>query len=350
MEIRKEEYYIPSSNGIDQLYVKAYIPNNDYYGYIQIIHDQYEHLGCYEEVMKWFADYGYVCFGHDQIGHGKTATHSNRKLGVIETRGGMTDLLNDCYRTFVSVFTKFSPKHKRTYTATIKEGEHLFPKQHEQEFVRPPIHALVGVGLGSSLAKIYPIAYDDANCIVLCGDPGFPPFSKKEINLCDKYIRKYGRDASSEELTAFLEKGYRKGFDTEDRFAYRSCDRTVMNQYYKDSLVQFEYDLKSLKIILEAEHAVNITRWCESYPLFLATFVIGGEKDPVSKNTRELGRMVSYMKHAGLKNVFAKYYKGAHNLLCDSERKIVISDIIYIIKAIENQQYKDANQKEVSKS
>ena len=81
--IRKEEYYIPSSNGVDELCISAYIPNNDYYGYIQLIHDMYEHSGCYEEVMKYFCQNGYVCFGYDQIGHGKTALKKG-ELGKIK--------------------------------------------------------------------------------------------------------------------------------------------------------------------------------------------------------------------------------------------------------------------------
>ena len=341
MEIREEESYIPSNNGVDELFVQVYIPKCDYYGYIQIVHDKYEHIGCYEDVMRSFAKMGYVCFGHDHIGHGMTAHHANRKLGVIETKEGFYDLLNDTYRAFVSVFTKYSPKSKRTFTTTVKEGERLFPKKHQIEMTKPPIHAVVGVGLGSSIAKLYPINYDDANCIVLCGDKGFPAFAKKELNLCNKYIKKYGKDSSCQEYSSFIEKNYNNGFISNDRFAYRSTDRTVMNQYYKDPLNQFEYDLASMKTMLELESSINIVKWCESYPLFLTTFVISGEKDPISRHTKETGKMVAHMKYSGLKNIFAKYYKGAHNLLCDAERRTVVSDIVHVIKAIENQQYKD---------
>lgn len=338
MKNNSKVYRFKSCNGIDNIYTRVFLPKGKSRGYIQIVHDIYEHIDCYEEVMEYFANAGYICFGHDHIGHGNTA-NSVFDLGKIKTERGLNDLIGDVNRAFLTVFNCHPPNEIESYKTVIKKGERLFPKKETVSLTKPPIHAIVGIGFGSSLAKLYPIFFDDVNCIISVGDCGFPIFGKKKLLLCKKEIKKYGEKADASTLMQKLEKNYDSLFDSKKRFCWRSTDRRLMNIYYDDPLNNFEYDLGSVKVILETEYALSFGRWCESYPLFLATYVVGGEMDPTNNCSKEISSMVSHMQHAGLKNVFHKIYSGGHNLFFETCRKELMADISLIIGAVENQQY-----------
>lgn len=338
MKNNSKEYRFKSCNGVDEVYTKVYLPKSKIKGYIQIVHDTYEHIDCYEETMEYFADAGYICFGHDHIGHGKTAS-TPADLGKIKTQKGINDLLGDINRAFLTVFNHHVPEKVERYKTIVKRGERLFPKKETVSLIKPPIHAIVGIGFGSSLSKLYPIFFEDVNCIVLVGDPGFPLFGKKKLSLCKKEINKCGEKTDAGALMQRIEKNYETLFDSKKRFCWRSTDRRLMNIYYNDPLNNFEYDLSSMKIILETESAISFSRWCESYPLFLATYIVGGEMDPTNNYSKEITSMASHMQHAGLKNVFQKTYNGGHNLFFETCRKELMTDVLFIIGAVKNQQY-----------
>lgn len=337
MEVCRKELSFISSNGKDNIHVVAYVPSCDYYGYVQIIHDKYEHIGCYERVMKYYAENGYVCFGHDHLGHGQSLC-SNKQVGSIDAEGFQV-LLNDTNRAFLKVFNSFSPKHKQTYKIKTRSGNSIFAKTLVQEVVKPPLHALLGVGIGSIIAKLYAVTYEDVNCVVLCGDKPFKQLATNEIKLCNKAIQENGPDQLADDIVKVIERNYYRGFDSKKLRSYISSDKTVMNLYYEDPRCNFEYDLKSLKILLELENSLTINKWCDAYPLYLTTYIITGKDDPINNQTKEVTKMVAYMKNVGLKNILSKVYEGAHNLLFEKQRNIVMSDILHIFKAVEQQQY-----------
>ena len=70
--MKLREYRFVSGDGEDELYGCAWIPDGPVKGYIQILHDLYDHIDRYTALLQFFAGYGYAAFGHDLIGHGRS--------------------------------------------------------------------------------------------------------------------------------------------------------------------------------------------------------------------------------------------------------------------------------------
>lgn len=334
-----KEYYIPSSNNIDKLYLRAFIPYDEPKGYIQFVHDSYEHIGIYEETMALFAENGYLTFGIDMLGHGKTATKTN-SLGKINGENPFLNLVEDVNRAFIYIFDNYAPKKIEKFTRSYKTGV-FSNKEKSTETIKPPIHALIGIGFGSSIVKNYSIIYKDVNCVVLCGDKGYETRDFLHILKAKSLIKKYGADASADEFAKTVEEKYSKESKTDYRFEYKTSEITHIRDLKKDKLCNFEYDLKSYKTILEMDHSLNLAEWVAAYPTFLATYVISGVNDPVNNKTKNMTKLVNYIRQNKLKNWFYKFYEGGHNLFIDSSRKEVVKDILTIVNAVKNQQYKN---------
>jgi len=334
-----KEYRIPSSNGIDELYLRAFIPYGKPNGFIQIVHDTYEHIGIYEEVMALFAENGYLTFGIDMIGHGKTAINSN-SIGTFNGTNPFLNIIEDTNRAFLYIFNEYAPNKTEKFTRSYKTGV-FANKEVAMQTVKPPIHALIGIGFGSSVVKNYSIMYKDVNCVVLCGDKGYELKDAFSIIKVKSLIKKYGANASAEQFAQTLEEKYLKEAKDNYRFGYKTSEITHIRELKKDKLCNFEYDLKSYKTILEMEHSLNLAEWVAAYPTFLATYVISGNNDPVNNKTKNMTQLVNYIRQNKLKNWFYKFYEGGHNLFIDSSRKNVVKDILTIINAVKNQQYKN---------
>ena len=73
MPITIREKKVPSSDGIHELWGKVYLPENPPQGYIQVVHGMTEHIRRYDDILRAFAEAGYLAFGYDHLGHCYTA-------------------------------------------------------------------------------------------------------------------------------------------------------------------------------------------------------------------------------------------------------------------------------------
>ena len=87
----------PSSDGKHTLTGVVYCPDGEARGYFQVVHGMCEHIGRYERFMSQMADEGWICFGYDHLGHGKTATDPS-EFGYIADKKGYELLIDDVKR------------------------------------------------------------------------------------------------------------------------------------------------------------------------------------------------------------------------------------------------------------
>lgn len=338
--IQKDSFYFKSSNGKSDIFTIAYVPRGEKKGYIQFVHDTYEHIECYADVMQKMAQEGYIVFGHDHIGHGKSVSELSQ-LGKFDTKNAFLDIITDTSLAFINIFNKYAPEKQETYTARVLEKEGRSTVEKIVERVKPPIHAMIGIGFGAAIVKNYSIMYNDVNCVILVGDKGFSSMDKLLELECKKEIRKYGEDGYSQKIIQKIEKDYLKDKDSSYRFSWRTSYQKRLYEYKMDELNQFEYTLKSLSEILRIENSLTMASWVDAYPMYLTTYLICGKSDPVSKNTKAISKLVYYLKQNEAKNFFYKYYEGFHNLFFEKNRDNIIFDILTIINAVRNQQYKN---------
>ena len=89
------EHRFPSAGGRQQVYGVAYVPDRPR-GMVQIAHGMAEHMGRYREFMDFLAKNGYIAFGCDHMGHGKTA-RTKEELGYFAPKKGFDLLVTDLH-------------------------------------------------------------------------------------------------------------------------------------------------------------------------------------------------------------------------------------------------------------
>ena len=107
MEYEIKELIVNSSDNIHSLYGKLYIPKGEIKGLFHIVHGMTEYIERYEQLMSALAENGYVAFGYDNLGHGKTAENDN-ELGFIAHKDGWKYLVNDIW-AFTKAVKKMYP-------------------------------------------------------------------------------------------------------------------------------------------------------------------------------------------------------------------------------------------------
>ena len=321
----KKEFFYPSANGINDIFTLAYIPSGQNKGFIQIVHDLYEHIDCYDEVLQHFAEEGYIAFGNDHIGHGKSV-NDVADLGKISDGSTITDFVEDTRKAFLILLNEYAPEVYNDYQIEEKTNKKVV------------IHAMIGIGFGSAVLKNYVILFNDVNCACFIGDCGFPLNKRISYWKCKQEIRKCGEKSPADNLVKFVEKGYLKNKDSSYRFNWITRNKKYLSKYKHDDLCQFEYDLKSYKLILQMYISMNLSEWAKSYPPYLATVILTGKQDPTYRQV-DLANMVNMMKDNKCKNVFIRYYDGYHNVLFETFVNTVYADILSIINAVRKQQY-----------
>ncbi len=94
MSFEIKEITLGSTDNIHTLVGRIYIPEGEIKGLFHIVHGMTEHIERYDRLMSFMAEHGFVAFGYDNLGHGKTAK-SSEELGFIAHNDGWKYLVND---------------------------------------------------------------------------------------------------------------------------------------------------------------------------------------------------------------------------------------------------------------
>ena len=83
----KRIFNVPSSDGVHNLSGVVYLPDGEIKGLFQVVHGMTEHIERYDRFLADMAEAGWLSFGYDHIGHGKTA-NDDSELGYIAKKRG----------------------------------------------------------------------------------------------------------------------------------------------------------------------------------------------------------------------------------------------------------------------
>lgn len=138
---------VKSTDNIHTLRGKIFIPNGEIKGLFHLVHGMTEYIDRYDHLFSFLAENGFVAFGYDHLGHGKTA-ESDDELGFIAHKDGWKYLVNDVV----------------TFTKAVKK---IYPETPT---------ALMGHSMGSFIARLvaesYAAEYDK---FIFCGTSGPNP-------------------------------------------------------------------------------------------------------------------------------------------------------------------------------
>ena len=94
MSVKVIEKSVLSSDRIHELKGVIYLPQGTPKAFLHVVHGMTEHIGRYDGFMREMAAEGYIVFGYDNLGHGKTA-RNKQELGYIAKKDGWKRLAND---------------------------------------------------------------------------------------------------------------------------------------------------------------------------------------------------------------------------------------------------------------
>ncbi|WP_052131667.1 alpha/beta fold hydrolase [Planococcus sp. CAU13] len=292
MKITKS--FMTASDGHEVFY-EVYEPENPK-AHIHIIHGMAEHIGRYEEFIQYLTDRGFAVSGHDQRGHGRTAER-NGVEGYFSEKNGFDRVVEDVSDVLFAV---------------------------RQQIGEMPL-VLFGHSMGSFVARRFiQLHSGTVSRAVFSGTGGNPGIAGQlGILLAKAKGTLNGKDEKSKMLGSLVFGPFIKAFKEEDSvFAWLSSDASEVAKYEADpmsgfvSTNQFFADLIGGMLLINKKEEIAKIR--KDLPILL----IGGSKDPVGQNGKDLFAAAADYKKAGIQEI--KVFLGEearHELLHEVEKE-----------------------------
>lgn len=278
---------------------------------VQIAHGMAEHIDRYDEFAKFLANNGFIVYGNDHRGHGRTM-EKDEDFGFLAEKDGFHKAIEDM-RKLTEIIEKENPGL--------------------------PI-ILFGHSLGSFFVRRYIQIYSDKVAgVVLSGTGGDPGFARVLGSLLAQIERKKnGKKKPSPLLNSLVFGQYNKPFQpSKTDFDWLSSSEGAVEKYVNDPMcggvctAEFYMDLfTGLKVIHEKS---NIEMIRKDLPIY----IFSGDTDPVGgKKGRDVMKVYEVYKETNIENVTCKLYEGGrHEMLNEVNKDLVYTDILqWLIKNI----------------
>lgn len=303
MPVQMSEFYYPSSDGKSQIHAmlwqqavtaemkeEAEASASHARGLIQLVHGVNEYIGRYNPLARFLAEQGFIVFGEDHLGHGKSGIFA-------QTPQGADDFIpRDSIQLALLMKARFAPA----------QGEQALP------FI------LFGHSLGSAIARI--MAAENAlelAGLILCGTVHVPAFGQLLLPHEKKHSGGTKIVGNSIPLSWL-------SFDRENQKAY-AADPSVSHR------VSNGLNATTRSIVMQACRK----GWADAIDVNLPVFVISGKHDPFGlfgyapkRCHRDLA------KHGCLQLKLKIYDEGRHEIFHENKIKAeVYQDILSFCEA-----------------
>jgi alpha-beta hydrolase superfamily lysophospholipase len=270
---------------------------------VQIVHGLGEHAGRYARLAIALSGAGYVSYGGDHRGHGRTAMDSEH-LGFFAESEGWRKCMDD-----VLLLNR--------HIAATHPGLPIF---------------MLGHSMGSFMAQQFICANGESLAgVVLSGSDGAPSVLAAAGRLIARLEKlRLGAHGRSPLIHALTFGAFNKPFrPARSAFDWLSRDPEEVDRYTSDPLCGFVPTVQLWIDLLDAWACLSESSRLTRIPKSLPIHVIAGACDPVSANTRGLEKLLAAYHRAGLERVTHHFYSGArHELFHETNRAEVMHDLI----------------------
>lgn len=297
------EFYFTSSNGIQRVFAKEWLPPEEPVAILLIAHGMAEHIERYAEFASFLAEYGILVAGADHCGHGKSVRTPD-DLGFFAEEGGWNLLVENLHRL-------------RSIEEEAHPGLPVF---------------LLGHSMGSFVARTYIMEHGDGLAgVLLCGTGEVPaPAIRAGRALAALERKKYGSHHRSSRIDQLCFGSFNKPFaPNRTRFDWLTRDAAIVDQYCADPYCGFVFTVAAFQDLFYGlsyiQNRRNLAKILPSLPVFL----FSGSEDPVGGCGRGVQKVAHAMLDVGVKNVTVKLYAGGrHEVLNERNRGQVYSDVL----------------------
>lgn len=295
---------VKSTDNIHTLKGKIYIPDSTPKGILHIVHGMTEHIERYDSFMGKVCENGYIVFGFDNLGHGKTA-NSDLELGFIAPKDGYEYLIND-----VAEFSR--------------EVARLYPEL--------PVY-LFGHSMGSFIARLtaakYPTLYKK---LIICGTAGKNPLAKMGILLAKTIKKVKGEKYISDFIINMAFGSYNKKFDGDPKYSWLTKDEAIIEKYRNDKFCTFKFTVSAMADLITLIMLCNENSWYKKIAREMPILLISGELDPVGNYSKGVKEVYSKLLKENA-NVKIKLFKNCrHEILNDTCKDEATAEILRFIK------------------
>lgn len=305
--VEKRIFCVPSSDGIHKLSGVVYLPSGEIKGLFHAVHGMTEHIERYDKFLCDIASEGYISFGYDNLGHGKTV-NDDSELGYIAKKDGF-DLL---------------AKDVKLYSDAVRE---------EFGSSEMPLY-LMGHSMGSFIVRLSAQRYLQPERLIVMGTGGSNPAAGAGFALISLIKLFKGERHFSKLIDGMAFGSYNKRFgkgSEDDGKLWLTNDEAVRQKYYADKYCSFNFAVSAMGDLIKLIKYTNSSKWYKDISSSMPILLLSGEDDPVgnySKGVREVERK---LKKCG-KKVSCKLYSGArHEILNDFTYDAVKEDIVKFI-------------------
>lgn len=298
---------VKSSDGCHFLAGKVYLPEGQPKGYLHVVHGMEEHIGRYERIMRIGAEQGYITFGYDHLGHGHTA-EDDLSFGFIAEKDGWRMLCKD-----VKVF---SDAVKQEY------GDSNLP------------YYLMGHSMGSFIVRSASEMYLSPKKLIIMGTGG--PVAGSGIGLFLIHLNKLifgGKHLSK--FTFYMTFGsYNQRFKSEnDSRSWLSSIPDERDRNREDKFCRIKFTISAMEDLIRLQRFANRKEWFSALDKDMPILLVAGEDDPVGNYGKGVKRVYELLKQNGY-DARMKLYGGCrHEILNDTCREEVTSDIFAFLES-----------------
>ena len=306
MSIEETTFEVPSTDGEHTLRGVVYLPSQKAKGYFHVVHGMTEHIDRYHSFMTEIAENGYICFGYDHLGHGRTAD-SDEELGFIAKKNGDELLARDVGAFSDAVFEKYG------------KGLPYF---------------LMGHSMGSFVVRRACVTCVSPDGLIIMGTGGKNPAAVPALILIKIIRTVYGDKHISPLLNKLAFGSYNNRFgggSEKDPKPWLTGDDSIRQAYYADKFCMFDFTITAMGDLIRIMKKVNDKPWYANFEKDLPTLIVSGTDDPVGNYGKGVREVEDGLVRAGC-NAKCILYEGArHEILNDFTREKVIGDILDFI-------------------
>jgi len=270
---------------------------------VHLSHGMAEHILRYDRFAEELVAAGYVVFGEDHLGHGRTA-NSLDEIGYMDDYDNMAAMIKEIKIIIDSSKTEY-PDLK------VIQFAHSMGSLIAQRFI-----------------ELYP---DDIHSIVLSGATAKSGLHKIGSIVAKSIMNKNGRTFKSVLLDKMSFGSFNKQFKpARTAFDWLSTNPAEVDKYVESPYcggvfsASFFYDFASM--IVEAAKPKNL----EYVRKDLKIFMIAGANDPVSNNGKGVKKLNTQYQKLNLDTSYKLYENARHELLneVDEIRNAVVKNVI----------------------
>ncbi len=297
--VKKDAYYMSSTN-INKIHCCIWQDDEkEPKGLFQIAHGVSEHIERYEPFAEFLAKEGYIVFGNDHLGHGKSVD-GPEDFGFFAEENGDLRMIDDMH-------ILYNIMHKR------------YPEL--------PFY-LFGHSMGSFCVRVYATAfYNEMSGLIICGTGELPSAAvvlEEPINfLCKKMGPRASVPAS------LLDKLGNIGIkDAKTDKDWLSRNEKNVEAYINDPLCGNPLTLGGVRDIISLANSCCTDDWAFQLPPSLPILLISGAKDPIGFNGKGVINVCDNLEAAGHEPKVILYPGSRHEILNEENNDIVFADIL----------------------